>query len=569
MAFITSDRVRDTSTTTGAGSITVSGTAPVGYQTFSAVLTAADTFYYAIQGQTTSEWEVGVGTYSSANVFARTTILASSNSNTAVTFSAGVKDVFITLSAAKTLQFKPTDTPTAGSIPYGIGSTLAYSAAGTSGQVLTSAGAGTPTWTTASVGTVTSVAQSFTGGLISVSGSPITSSGTLALTVAGTSGGVPYFSGASTWATSALLSANALMVGGGTGAAPSTATTGAGVVTALGVAVGSTGAIVVNGGVLGTPSSGTLTNATGLPLATGVTGTLAIANGGTNSTATATAGGVGYGTGTAHAYSAAGTSGQVLTSAGAGTPTWTAASVGTVTSVAVSGGTTGLTTSGGPVTTSGTVTLAGTLAVANGGTGVTSSTGTGSTVLSASPTFTGSVTLPGTGIWDSSGNVGFGTTTLAGRATFSWVSASQAGIVTRSTSESYAGSPIVFQNSSGGTAGFISQATSSVSYNTSSDHRMKENVAPLSGGLETIRALKPVTYDWKIDGSSSEGFIAHELAEVIPLAVKGEKDALNEDGSIKPQGVDYSKIVVHLVAAIQELSAKNDALEARLAARGG
>jgi hypothetical protein len=116
---------------------------------------------------------------------------------------------------------------------------------------------------TGSGGTVTSVAQSFTGGLISVAGSPITSSGTLALTVAGTSGGVPYFSSASTWATSAALTASALVVGGGAGAAPATTTTGTGVVTALGVNTGTAGAFVVNGGALGTPSSGTVTNLTG------------------------------------------------------------------------------------------------------------------------------------------------------------------------------------------------------------------------------------------------------------------------------------------------------------------
>ena len=115
----------------------------------------------------------------------------------------------------------------------------------------------------ASSGTVSSVAQSFTGGIISVGGSPITTSGTLALTVAGTSGGIPYFSSASTWATSAALTASALMVGGGAGAAPSTTTTGTGVVTALGVNTGSAGAFVVNGGALGTPSSGTVTNLTG------------------------------------------------------------------------------------------------------------------------------------------------------------------------------------------------------------------------------------------------------------------------------------------------------------------
>ena len=104
MAFVTADRVRDTSTTAGSGSITVSGTAPTGFRTFSAVLSVGDTFYYAIQSQGANEWEVGLGTYSSANVFARTTILSSSNAGSVVTFSAGTKDVFITLAATKTIH---------------------------------------------------------------------------------------------------------------------------------------------------------------------------------------------------------------------------------------------------------------------------------------------------------------------------------------------------------------------------------------------------------------------------------------------------------------------------------
>jgi hypothetical protein len=110
--------------------------------------------------------------------------------------------------------------------------------------------------------------------------------------------------------------------------------------------------------------------------------------------------------------------------------------------------------------------------------------------------------------------------------------------------------------------GTISTSVSGTTYGTSSDYRLKENVQPMLNGLATIAALRPVTYDWVLDKSAGEGFIAHELQAVIPFAVYGDKDATNEDGSLKPQQVDYSKIVVRLVAAIQELKAEFDAYKA-------
>lgn len=124
-------------------------------------------------------------------------------------------------------------------------------------------------------GTVTSAGTSFTGGLISVAGSPVTTSGTAALTVAGTSGGIPYFSSASTWASSAALASNALVVGGGAGASPATVTTGAGVITALGIAPGAAGGMsttVVSGtSALGTSAISSATCAS--VVTTSATGT--------------------------------------------------------------------------------------------------------------------------------------------------------------------------------------------------------------------------------------------------------------------------------------------------------
>jgi hypothetical protein len=122
-----------------------------------------------------------------------------------------------------------------------------------------------------------------------------------------------------------------------------------------------------------------------------------------------------------------------------------------------------------------------------------------------------------------------------------------------------------FRNPSNTQVGSIYVQAAATTYATSSDYRLKENVQPMTNGLTTIGALKPVTYDWIGLNEKGEGFIAHELQAVIPAAVTGEKDAVDAEGKIKPQGVDYSKIVVHLVSALQEAVAKIDALENRIA----
>jgi hypothetical protein len=107
--------------------------------------------------------------------------------------------------------------------------------------------------------------------------------------------------------------------------------------------------------------------------------------------------------------------------------------------------------------------------------------------------------------------------------------------------------------------GSISQnGTTAVAYNTSSDYRLKNTIAPMTGALNKVQALKPVTYKWNADGSDGEGFIAHELAEVCPHAVTGAKDAVDADGNPVYQGIDTSFLVATLTAAIQELKAIND-----------
>jgi len=114
--------------------------------------------------------------------------------------------------------------------------------------------------------------------------------------------------------------------------------------------------------------------------------------------------------------------------------------------------------------------------------------------------------------------------------------------------------------------GQIQTSGSSTAYQTSSDYRLKENITPMTGALAKVAQLKPVTYKWKLDGSDGQGFIAHELQEIVPDCVGGTKDAVDEEGNPKYQGIDTSFLVATLTAAIQELKAINDTLTARIVA---
>ncbi len=126
--------------------------------------------------------------------------------------------------------------------------------------------------------------------------------------------------------------------------------------------------------------------------------------------------------------------------------------------------------------------------------------------------------------------------------------------------------PLLFQNSSGSHVGSVGTSTTATSYNTSSDYRLKENVTAISDGITRLKTLKPSRFNFKIDTDTTvDGFLAHEVT-AVPEAITGTKDEVDSDNNPIYQGIDQSKLVPLLTAALQEAVAKIEVLETKVAA---
>tara|TARA_Y100001938_G_C7952466_1_gene360002 strand:- start:47 stop:775 length:729 start_codon:yes stop_codon:yes gene_type:complete len=113
--------------------------------------------------------------------------------------------------------------------------------------------------------------------------------------------------------------------------------------------------------------------------------------------------------------------------------------------------------------------------------------------------------------------------------------------------------------------GSITVSSSNTHFNTSSDYRLKENIVDITDATDRIKKLKPKRFNFIADKTNTvvDGFLAHEVSSIVPEAITGEKDAVDSDGKIMPQGIDQSKLVPLLVKTIQELEARIAVLESK------
>ena len=296
---------------------------------------------------------------------------------------------------------------------------------------------------------------------------------------------------------------------------------------------------------LGIPTAVTLTSGTGLPLTTGVTGTLPIGNGGTNLTTYATGDLLYASAANTLSKLTAGTVNYVLTSGGAGVaPSWAAASGGVTT---FNGSTTGLTPN---TATSGAITLAGTLVAGNGGTGVATLSGlafgNGTSAFSAATAAQVVAVISSTA-------VALATTATTANAT--------------ATANNFQMNSLGVGTAGSGTAGEI-RATNNVTAYYTSDKQFKENVKPIVNALYIVEQIGGKTFDWTDDyveshggedgyfvSKSDFGVVAQDVQAVFPKAVK-----VKQDGSL---AVDYIKLSSLAFQAIIELSKRVKQLESK------
>jgi hypothetical protein len=159
---------------------------------------------------------------------------------------------------------------------------------------------------------------------------------------------------------------------------------------------------------------------------------------------------------------------------------------------------------------------------------------------------------------DASGNLGIGITPTVRLHVYG--TAGNYNSIFRNGSDS--GQGVGFQRADGTHVGSITWASTTVSFNTSSDHRLKENVVDLTGATTRLKQLEPKRFNFIADADTTvDGFLAHEVQSVVPEAIHGTKDAVDADGNPVYQGIDQSKLVPLLVATIKELEARITALE--------
>jgi len=122
-----------------------------------------------------------------------------------------------------------------------------------------------------------------------------------------------------------------------------------------------------------------------------------------------------------------------------------------------------------------------------------------------------------------------------------------------------------FRNGSPSEVGSITTTSSATAYNTSSDYRLKENVDYDFNALDRIAQLKPARFNFIADADTTvDGFLAHEVQDIVPEAITGAKDAVDADGNPDYQGIDQSKLVPLLTKAIQEQQIQIEALQSEI-----